>query len=83
MTGNVLRFLGLIIGLACSARAAKAQLQLSPVNIQVRILQANEGTTVQATQCRVTLSKRVTRCGWGSILYGSTWGVWEIGRAHV
>ena len=44
---------------------------------RLQILQTDTERPVSATQCIVTISKEVTRCGFDSLTYGSRWTVWQ------
>lgn len=46
---------------------------------RVQILQTDTAMPVMATQCIVAISKKVTRCGFDSLTYGSKWTVWDLG----
>ena len=44
----------------------------------VQILQTDTAMPVSATQCIASISKKVTRCGFDSLTYGSKWTVWDL-----
>ena len=48
-----------------------------PVPLRVQILQTDTAVPVKAHQCRITMSKTVTRCGFTSISYGIRRAMWE------
>ena len=48
-----------------------------PKNILVQVVQTETSLPVVAYQCQITVSKKVTRCGFNSITYGSVWAVWS------
>ena len=43
---------------------------------RLQLLQVDSRMPVKAYRCQATMSKRVTRCGYDSISYGSLWPVW-------
>ena len=49
----------------------------TPVITALQILQTDTKFPVHAHQCKIVISKEVTRCGLDSITYGSEWPVWE------
>ena len=49
-----------------------------PRKQRVQILQTASALPVQATQCLIAISKKVTRCGFDSLTYGSKWTVWQM-----
>ena len=51
----------------------------SPRNQLVQILQTDTAMPVTATQCIASIFKKVTRCGFDSLTYGSKWTVWDLG----
>ena len=42
----------------------------------LQLLQIDTKVPVKAHKCQVTVSKKVTRCGFNSLTYGSLWPVW-------
>ena len=42
----------------------------------LQLLQIDTKVPVKAHRCRITVSKKVSRCGFNSISYGSLWPVW-------
>ena len=43
----------------------------------VQVIQTEAEVPVLAYQCSATYSQQVTRCGFNSITYGSTWAAWQ------
>ena len=43
-----------------------------------QVLQTDASIMVEGYQCQITLTKEVTRCGFNSLAYGSTWPAWEM-----
>lgn len=48
-----------------------------PRAVTVQILQTDTSVPVSAYQCLLTISRKVTRCGFDSIEYGSQWTVYQ------
>ena len=44
---------------------------------RLQLLQTDGQMPVTASKCQVTISKKVTRCGFNSLVYGSKWTVWQ------
>ena len=42
----------------------------------LQLLQIDTKVPVKAHRCQLTISKKVTRCGFNSLTYGSLWPVW-------
>jgi len=47
-----------------------------PANQTVQVLMTDNLLPMQGYQCRVTISKEVTRCGFDSMVYGHQWVAW-------
>ena len=47
-----------------------------PIQHQIQLVQVDTQMPVKAHRCKVMVSKKVTRCGFNSLVYGSTWPVW-------
>ena len=48
-----------------------------PIDQEVQILQTAASMPLTAYLCRVTISKKVSRCGYDSITYGTKWTQWD------
>lgn len=48
-----------------------------PESVIVQVLQTDTDLPVKGYRCRVTISKKVSRCGVTSLSYGHSWPVWK------